>query len=172
MANDQRNHSADPAVVAAEQKVWSTLLRLLPRIDPQESHLIGDEGHKILHNILTASDYYGQALERYDRYHPNMHYAILKALNKVGDNRDLPVLRRVASGKISGVAEGVQEAAQDTVEVIKARRSGEEPRRQLLRSSQSPGQSQEELLRPTSAVLEMREQELLRAVGDSGDSSQ
>jgi hypothetical protein len=150
---------------AVEKDVWYALVHLLPHIEANEPHLLNNESHRILHDILTVARPYVEPLECFDREKPRMHYAIVQALNNVGDSRDLPALRRVASGQIKQTALYVREAAKEAIESIQARQGGEGLRQQLLRPSQSPADSEPELLRPAFGVHETRKQELLRAVG-------
>lgn len=169
-AEDTRDYSAHPDVVVAEQKVWVALLRLLRRLEPQDAGFISDNGRRILREILMNSAPYAKALARYERNRSNIPLKILDALSQIGDNRDLPALRQVASGRHNPINNSVREAAKHTIERIKARRGGEATRQELLRPSQSPVRSGQELLRPAVSVPDGQEEELLRAVENRQNS--
>jgi hypothetical protein len=166
LLNTEQNVGAEHVFheTPVEQNVWEAIVRLLPRIEANEPHLLNEESRGILQEILTLARPYREPLQRYDRERSRMHLAIMQTLHKVGDSRDLPALQRVASGQVREIAIPVREAAKQAIAAIQARRSGEVTRQELLRAVQSPGYSHQELLRSAASAQETPKQELLRAV--------
>ena len=133
------------------------LCTLLPTLAASDAELLSTEHRKALHGFLTPSS-----------KEPALTRSILKALEQVGDERDLPVVRKLAAS--AGTNSRENEAVQTAIEClpfVEQRAESNRAASTLLRASASTPNS--ELLRPASESAESKPHTLLRPA-DSADS--
>lgn len=147
---------------ALEEPLWSAITHELKRVEEADKPLFAEAHHTILHGILRYQSIYQGAIHLYEAEEPKLLLAIMAALSKIGDSRDLPTLRDVASGKIPEIASSVRQEAEQAITTIQFRMGGEKAREELLRAS-GANAGTDQLLRAASYSAVSSEKEMLRA---------
>ncbi len=131
--------------VAVRQTVASGLVHLLLQLRASDAHLLNDKQRTHLRGALSVPD---KALT----------CAILKALEQIGDTRDI-----LAVEKIQSQDKELMEAAKTCVSFLLARAEQQKVSQTLLRPVKVDLTTSVSLLRPVSGQDSMEAQSLLRA---------
>jgi hypothetical protein len=129
-----------------------TLAGLLPQIEAEDTILFSPAQRKILRSLLRNAQ-------------SDVVLGALKALGKIGDSADLPMIQRVAQGGWKAAEDPhLVPAAKEAVAQIEARLSGQNQTETLLRHSAGPKGEPMQLLRPVAPQPNQTDtQQLLRA---------
>jgi len=92
----------------------------------------------------------------------DLAHASLDALDKIGDESDLPTLRKLATNRLRFRDRLVASAAQVCIESVEARVEAERERTTLLRPAAAPDDQSAVLLRPAHGIHTDDENKLLR----------
>jgi hypothetical protein len=135
------------------------LIRRLPQLRADETHLINSQQRQLLNRFLAGNAvWYGGNVR--------LAVAILQAYEQVGDSAALPIVERLAAGERGGMVRAVREAAQQCLIFLRPRAEAEQANQQLLRASDGNATPTDVLLRPVaSSSQETDPQQLLRAEG-------
>ena len=146
----------------------AALTNLLPRLTASDVELLNSEQRKLLHRWFTIT---------------NKEYAfllaILKGLEQVGDERDLPTVRKLAeTDAVNHRLKEVYEAARQCLPYVEQRAEQNRIASTLLRAASSDLEDTGSLLRPASSSAGIDSNGLLRpadsaaaeAVQDHSDS--
>lgn len=137
------------------QVAKEALTRLLPRLQAGDAPLLNSEQRHILHRCLYRRKF---------RFDQNLALAILNALRQVGDERDLPVVQRLAQGTGKyDHSRKIQMEAQDCLPFLQKRAEEQAARQSLLRAAVQPIARAEELVRPVMESMPEESWNLLRA---------
>jgi hypothetical protein len=126
--------------------VTAGLVRLLPQLRASDAHLLNDKQRTHLRRALSGTD-------------KPLTIAILKALEQVGDARDLPFVEKIGSPDAE-----VMEAAKACLPFLLARAEQQKVSQILLRASDMNSTTSVVLLRPVTGHESLEPQTLLRAV--------
>lgn len=157
-------HSTDPEAIGPLCEIlWlpditayvpESLQKALLRLQPSHNSLLNS----------TQSDNLIRVLTQPDPNHLPLQRATIKALSNIGDVKWLPVLEQLASGALGATDfPELKEEARRALLALQERVDPGYMGRHLLRASDLPEVSSEELLRPTTNHSETAPQELLRA---------
>ena len=130
----------------------SALAKLLPRLNASDREILDTERRGVLHKALLS----GSAK-------PDYRKAILAAMEQVGDERDLPAIKKLAERAGTTAREKeIQEAAKACLPYVELRAEQNRAAHTLLRAATESGADAEALLRPTSSPAEIDSGSLLR----------
>jgi hypothetical protein len=138
---------------AVRKAAAEALTRLLPRLQETDDSLLTGEQRNCLHHALMDSE-------------PALVLAVMIGLRRVGDARAIPNVQKLAAGQgVAATDELLQEAAQETLRILRHRVEAQRAPQVLLRASSSPMARADELLRPAAdrGIAEGQERVLLRA---------
>ncbi|HLK61121.1 MAG TPA: hypothetical protein VKU00_31455 [Chthonomonadaceae bacterium] len=154
------------------------LLALLPQLKTSDARLLNTRQRENLHSILIDPSNVVEAalkmdLNRRRRARTQQAYieksrplalALIQAYQQVGDERDLPVVQRLAEGNgvLAKDAE-IRAAAQNCLPFLQANAERNRTSQMLLRAAPPPSMTSAELLRPVAALSPNDPQQLLRA---------
>lgn len=151
------------------------LLTLLPTLYAGDAFLLKRTQREILLQqlaLLPSNKKYrarSRALSRAAyRREMDLRLAILKSLEQVGGEQELPVVERLAQGSPfppskQRVPEELRQAALQCLPSLQARAADQRAHTQLLRASNLPAASSADLLRPAAAGASSPSDQLLRA---------
>ncbi|HLV81023.1 MAG TPA: hypothetical protein VKT32_12115 [Chthonomonadaceae bacterium] len=125
------------------------LIRLLPRLRADDASLMDDAQRRCLYYVLLRTN------------SPELDLALLKALEQVGNRRALPYVRKLAAGRGRCTDSLVREAANECLPYLIERMEEQRQGQTLLRPG-SQGAADDALLRPTSQVVAVDQNGLLR----------
>ncbi len=131
----------------------SALIRLLPRLQASDAHLLSEEQRKALCRALK-------------RKNAALVIATLKALMQIGDAEALPYVEKLAQGEgLTARDPAVCQEAQDCLPFLRLRAEQEHARQTLLRAAGPTVETRADtLLRPASGgAVQIDPQQLLRA---------
>lgn len=140
--------------------LFGALRQLLPRFQATDTEVLtGEQRRKLartLERCLSTS-----ATQAQDTA---FGIAVLQAYAQIGDSRELPLVERLAKGRL-GLNRGklLQDAAQFCLSCIEARVAQEQFSTTLLRASSASLSGQDALLRPSQEIVETAPDQLLRA---------
>jgi len=140
-------HSGDPET---RLLVEASLVRLLPLFRASDVALLNARQHDLLDQVLSSGSV-------------GLTLAVLKALEQIGDKRELPLVERLAAG--GGLAkreERVRQAAQECLPYLQQRVLGMEANQTLLRASDRL-EASDTLLRAAQNSTATSAEQLLRA---------
>jgi hypothetical protein len=157
-------HSTDPAAIGPLIEVlWLpeitayvplALRGLLPQLQPHHHSLLSTKQRDSLLHILTQPDSYDLELQR----------ATVLAMGNIGDAKALPILEQLAGGALGAAnSPELREDARTALFMLQERINPGYAGRNLLRASEAPIHSPDELLRPATGSSETPPKELLRA---------
>jgi hypothetical protein len=133
---------------AVREAATAALIRLLPRLQPNDSDLLTSEQHNSLHRTLTGNN-------------PELVLAVLVALGKIGDSGAIPNVEKLAAGLgVAAEDERIRDMAQQTLLVLRQRVELQRAPQTLLRAASEEGG---ELLRAATGSRGEEANELLRA---------
>jgi hypothetical protein len=137
------------------------LLQFLPQLNASDAPLLDEEQRGILYNALNKRP------DKKDSNNTELHQAILKALQQVGDERALPHVEKLAKGQgLAAAYPELKTAAEACLPFLKERVEQIRASQTLLRASSAfdaPSSGSEVLLRPALHAGTTPTQELLRA---------
>ncbi|HZT42096.1 MAG TPA: hypothetical protein VFA07_07895 [Chthonomonadaceae bacterium] len=126
------------------------LIRLLPRLQASDAHLLNVEQRKSLCRALNDKS-------------SKLVLAILKAFEQVGDAEALPYVQKLAEGKGRARTEKrIQEAAQACLPFLSRLAEQTQARQTLLRAAGTSQAAEGALLRPASGAPTTDSSQLLR----------
>jgi hypothetical protein len=130
------------------------LRRLLPQLQSHDAALLNAKQRNSLLHILTLPDTYDMELQR----------ATVRAMGNIGDAKALPILEQLAGGALGAAnSPELREDARTALFMLQERINPGYAGRNLLRASEAPIHSPDELLRPATGSSETPPKELLRA---------
>ena len=143
---------AEMAKIAQE-----TLIKILPRLQASDAHLLNREQRDRLYGTLTSGN-------------KPLTLATLKALEQIGDEKAIPEVEKLANGtRFANIEENeIRDAANHCLPFLRERAAAQKAGQELLRAS-GLNMNTADLLRPTSSQA-TEPQELLRASVNGGDS--
>jgi len=136
------------------QLVSDALIRLLPRLQSSDAHLLNEDQRECLCRILSGADW----------QHPELAVAVMEAFQRVGDSRALILIERLADIHARSSAQRqIRAAAASCLPALRARVVQEPARLTLLRPS-SGNSGADTLLRAAESTVpsETDVQQLLR----------
>lgn len=134
----------------AKKVAEETLIRLLPRFQASEAHLLTDDQLSILHHYVTK------------RNNVTLVREGILLLDRIGDTTGLETVQRVAQGKGWGKEnEEIRILAHDCAESLKVR-AEDKNRQTLLRAASAPDAPENVLLRPAQGAGNTDAETLLR----------
>ncbi len=151
------------------------LIALLPTIRASDALLLGEQERKILLQqlaILPNDSGYRDLKELFSRsaFRREMDFrlAILKSLEQVGGEQELPAVERLARGLPAlhnpvKIPLELQTAAKECLPYLQSRANDQRASAQLLRASGFPAASGADLLRPAASGVSTPPEHLLRA---------
>lgn len=147
-------HSYNDKVRVESRKA---LIELLPKVTGQDISYIDATVRAHMHQALLNQP-------------PSLVLPLLKALEIIGDGRDIEPVQRLARYRMGMAAKsvGVRKAANELLPILRERAEEERVSGKLLRPSDRP--EEEGLLRPASTGAEGEAETLLRAVETPGNS--
>jgi hypothetical protein len=129
------------------------LTKSLARLVPADSQLLNDDQRKCLHRALKAE------------YQWEFRAAILRALEQVGDSRDIAAVKSIANMEAATFNEkDLKRTAEACLPLVSERAEKEIASKTLLRAASNDAQSGESLLRPASDSADHDESVLLRPI--------
>lgn len=134
------------------------LLPLLPRVKASDAASFSEEQMQALIGLLAVRNAYGIDLRQFD----GLTFAVLKALEQVGDSRAVEPVRRLTTGANN---RRYHKAAQECLGYIEQHGGRRDYHRTLLLPASGVG-AQETLLRATGGPMQTSPELLLRAIGD------
>lgn len=138
------------------------LLRLLPRLKPEDRWVLSVRNRTFLHGFLQP--YYAER-------QPEFVLAILKAMEQIGDVRSAERIRRLSRADATNpTLRRICAATRDSLVVLEARLEQAGRHDVLLRPSTKPDESSL-LLYPASVKSQSSTDQLLRATEDTTDRS-
>ncbi len=130
----------------------AALTNLLPRLPASDSERLDSEQRKLLHRWLTIKNKESALVQ-----------AILKALEQIGDERDLPSVQKMAEREASTQREKtLREAARQCLPYVEQRAEKNRVANTLLRAATASGPNMESLLRPVASSPRTDYEDLLR----------
>ena len=121
----------------------AALTNLLPRLSASDSEILDTEQRKLLHRWLTIKNKESAFVQ-----------AILKALEQVGDERDLPAVQRMADREATTQREKtLRGAAQQCLPYVEQRAEQNRVANTLLRAATANESDTQSLLRPVSTAI-------------------
>ena len=141
------------------QAIRNALTRLLPQMEASDAPLLTPACHQTIHEWLAI-----RSVEiSVESHHNDLRIAALKALQQVGDFRDISAVEQVATtqNRAPDTAR-VRQAASECLPLLRARCGKLEASRTLLRASSFEDARPETLLRPASGAGQNTSAELLR----------
>lgn len=153
---DAMGFSGKSFLSTIQTEIVATLTQLLPKLQASDSHRLNKGQREKLRYQLTKRK------AHYDPAHIRFQVAILKALERIGVEEDLPTLIEIAYPNKNVVDLVVQTAAQECLPLLKARIASEKERTQLLRASSFTTLGTDELLRPARGCEDAEPDTLLR----------
>lgn len=142
-------------------KIEAALVRLLPRLQATDAHLLNAAQRERLNSRLIQN-------LRLDPDHRELIVAILKAWEQVGDESALEIVRAIADSPVwtKQYSHEEREAARHCLPFLEQSIERQRYSQSLLRASQASDPAPDTLLRPAAAgTLETEPQQLLRASG-------
>ncbi len=116
----------DNASGPTRQLVSDALIRLLPRLQSADAHLLNEDQRECLCRILSGADW----------QHPELAVAVMEAFERVGDSRSLILIERLADIHARSSAQRqIRAAAASCLPALRARVVQEPARLTLLRAS-------------------------------------
>ena len=148
---------------AEEPQVQTTihhaLTRLLPQMTPADANLLTPYARQTMRGWLSA---FNVAFGMKGRLN-NLRVASLKALEHIGESRDIPVVERLTEMNLRVCDEwDVQATAIHCLPILRANCAEVEAARTLLRASQAEDARSDTLLRPAGGAEQTDSAELLR----------
>lgn len=136
----------------------TALLKVLPRVKASDARYFSDAQMQALLALLAVRNPYMVNLRQFTA----LPFAVLKALEQVGDRRAIEPVRRLTNGRGN---RRYHQAAQECLAFLEQHASERDYNRTLLLPA-SVGVGEETLLRPTMPQAEVQPELLLRAVID------
>lgn len=149
----------NPIPYARKRAINETITLLLPELKASDAHLITPAFRRDIHTTLQHGSF---------GYATHDHYiarciASLKALEQVGDSRDIPVVKKLTNMKPqTPEQEKIKQAAIECLPMLLANCGDVKAARTLLRASQSEDCRPDTLLRPANGATQTSSAELLR----------
>ena len=153
--------AAVPTTMFMKQQdtIYSALTALLPRMNVSDAYLITPAIRRTIHGWFEFSCT-NSSLKTLT---VNRDIAALKALEQVGDAKDVAIVERLAIMKaLTPEQEKVKQAAIECLPMLRANCGEVETARTLLRASHAAAARPDTLLRPASGAGQTAAQELLR----------
>ena len=149
---------------SARTRAAANLTSLLPRLRVENKSVL-NRGHRRLLAI-----YLGRSRWNFVLNDDELSIAILKAYHFIGDGTELPVVKRLAQGKVGSARdERVRVAAQAYLDEVNRRKTESSMPGLLLRPSDTPATSSDVLLRVAAEPTNTDPQQLLRAESRTHD---
>lgn len=134
------------------------LIQLLPRMRLEHANLLSQENRKSLYAFLKRKP---SRREKNPSKESELRFAILKALEQVGDETSIEAVQEVIDNPLRYNSPQLQEAAADCLAYIRAHLDEVQNAQTLLRASHYT-EHQDELLRPACNTDDTPANELLR----------
>ncbi|HLK59299.1 MAG TPA: hypothetical protein VKU00_22255 [Chthonomonadaceae bacterium] len=140
--------------------LYNTLIELLPEIKHSDVNLLNRKHRDFLYEVLAGTGQTGMSVVQ----HEKLRLAILEALKQVGDERAVPIVRRLAKVPFwQREPNALQEAAQECLPLLEANLAHVVSTQTLLRASAPETVGADVLLRSANATTEHTPEQLLRA---------
>ena len=140
------------------------LIRLLPLMRLEHANLLSQENRKVLHKLLKKNP---SRREKFPAKVSELRFAILKALEQVGDESSLEVVQEIVDNPQHYTPQ-LQEAAAECLAYLKTHIGEVQNAQTLLRASDYT-EHQDELLRPAYHTDDAPANELLRPESKPGN---
>ena len=148
--------------------IYRVLTRLLPQMKASDANLLTPYARRKIRRWLEV---YGVDIGM-NFYLISLRVAVLKALEQVGDSRDIPVVERLVNmNTYTSEEEEIQQAAAHCLPILRANCAEVEAARTLLRASQAEDARPNTLLRPASGAGQTERHNLLRGT-DAPDAAE
>ncbi len=158
----------NPIPKKQKQAIHDALTMILPQMKASDAKLLTANFRDMIHLWLSTVGNKRVASPCSDA----LRIAALKALEQVGNEKDIPVVEMAANrAPETPGGERVQQAAIDCLPMLMARYNAEEAKKNLLRASQAENADPDTLLRPVSGAGQTDGADLLRGANPPDEAS-